>query len=68
MLPFLKAQTRRNDSAYLDSIFSEDTHRIDHYLEKALDTSLPLKSRLLASKIAVALLQSKLLSKEELPN
>lgn len=67
MNSFPRAQVRIEDSKYLGYIFDQETKRIDHYLAKASDTSLPLKSRKVAAKIAAALLESALLSKECLP-
>lgn len=63
----IKAKSRVEDSRYLGSIFDQETRRIDHYLLKALDKSLPLKSRVLGAKIAAALLEVELLNKENLP-
>lgn len=67
MEALIKTQVRLEDSKYLGYIFDQETKRIDHYLAKASDTSLPLNSRKVAAKIAAALLESALLSKECLP-
>ena len=67
MNPFAKAEFRFQDSQYIDTIFNQETKRIDHYLAKASDTSASLKNRKVAAKIAAALLESALFSKESLP-
>lgn len=61
------AQNRIEDSRYLGCIIDPETIRIDRYLAKAADISLPLEKRKVAARIAAALLESAFFSKQQLP-
>jgi len=67
MQSLVNTQSRLEDSKYLGCVLDQETKRIDHYLAKASDTTAPLKNRKVAAKIAAALLESALLSQEQLP-